>query len=408
MQDRNELLQAVFEHIDREKIIALAQKMISIPSYTPEGEAEVAVGLRQFLEQQGIQVSLEKVDGASVNLIARIPTEAEEVGLLLNGHLDTVPPTSAMPLPPFAGTIEGDLMWGRGAVDMKGGLAAMACAMVALKASGIPLKRSLVLAAVAAEERGNLGTAALVQQIVNVRWAIVGEPTGLDLIIAHKGVDRYQIVVEGRAAHESMPERGVNAILYAARLIVALESELFRKTRQEFHPLLGRPTYNIGTIRGGISRNTVPDRCVFQISKRWLPGDSPEAIRAEIETVVRAIQATDPKARISVIREPEMERIPHPPLETPPDHPLVETLATVVNAITGHMPRLRGLPFFTDAALLQAAAIPTVVFGPGDTALAHSDEERIPLSELETAAKVYAGIAAVACSLYDPAPRALS
>jgi acetylornithine deacetylase/succinyl-diaminopimelate desuccinylase family protein len=399
VEDRIELFHEVFSHINTEEVVALTRKLISIPSYAPDGEKEAAEELVRFMMQYGIPTSLQKVSGDTVNLIACLPSESDEVGLLLNGHLDTVPPSSAMRFPPFDGRIEGGLMWGRGAADMKGGLAAMACALVALKNSAIPLKRSLILSAVSAEERGNLGTATLLRQVPRAQWAIVGEPTSLDLVIAHKGVDRFQIVVEGKAAHESMPHLGVNAILYAARLIVALENKLFRKANQRHHPLLGRPTYNIGTIQGGISRNTVPDRCIFQISKRWLPGDSPEAIRNEIEEVVRSVQAVDPSAHVSVEREKELEEIPHPPFEISSDHPLVQTLASIVLTVTGRAPTFRGLPVFTDAALLQAAGIPAVLCGPGDIALAHSDDESVPLSDLELAAKIYAGAAIIACNI---------
>jgi acetylornithine deacetylase/succinyl-diaminopimelate desuccinylase-like protein len=283
---------------------------------------------------------------------------------------------------------------------MKGGLAAMACALAAICAADLPLKQSVMLSAVAAEERGNLGTAAFIQGGVNAKWAVVGEATGLDVIVAHKGVDRYSIIVEGRSAHESMPELGVNAIMQAARIISALHEALWPRLEEQVHPSLGPATYNIGTIQGGISRNVVPDRCVFQIGKRYLPGDTPEAIRAELEEAIAACEA-EPDARVSVVREPEFDRIPHPPLEVHPGHPLPRALGAAAARLTGRTPRMRGWGAFTDAALLQAAGIPAVIFGPGDVSLAHTDEERIALSEVVAAAEVYALFAAVACGLED-------
>jgi acetylornithine deacetylase/succinyl-diaminopimelate desuccinylase len=338
------------------------------------------------------------VDEFGVNVIAALSGKNPEIGLLLNGHLDVVPPSSAMRYPPFDAIIQDGRLWGRGAVDMKGGLAAMACALGAIQRAGSLLDRSVMLSAVASEEQGCRGTAKFIQSGVSARWALVGEPTGLDLVIAHKGVDRYQVIVEGRAAHESMPERGLNAIVQAARVIGALDEHLLSVGQRQAHPLLGQATYNIGTIEGGLSRNMVPDRCMFRISKRWLPGDSPEAIRSEIEA---AIGGAGSETRISVVREPDVEQVPRPPLELMPEHPLVRALASTVAQLTGRAPSLRGWAAYTDGGLLQMAGIPTVVFGPGDLKLAHSDDEHVLLEDVISAAKLYAAFAVVACSSTD-------
>ena len=394
-EQAKELLAQVRAHLHPESVVALARQLITVPSYTAEGEEQAAVVLEQFLHRAGITTERQQVEDVGVNVIATLPGESEESGLVLNGHLDVVPPSSAMRYPPFEATIAGGCLWGRGAADMKGAVAAMACAFTAVKAAGIPLKRPVTLTAVASEEKGNRGTAALVRQGVRAAWAVVGEPTGLDLVVAHKGVDRYQVVVEGRAVHESLPERGLNAIVQAAHLIAALDSHLLARTKEQTHPVLGQATYNIGTIEGGISRNMVPDRCMFRLGKRWLPGDSPEAIRAEIEAVIRAARL---EAHISLLREPDMERVPHPPLELEPDHPLTRTLAAAVTSVTGQPPALLGWAAFTDGALLQAAGVPSIIFGPGDLSLAHSDEEHIQLSELVTAAEIYAAFTMMACT----------
>ena len=386
----------VQEHLDRESVINLTRELVSAPSHTAEGEEQAAAVLEAFFEEAGISTTRQPVEDVGVNVLATLPGEGEEVGLLFNGHLDVVPPSSSMPFPPFTPTVKDDQMWGRGTVDMKGGLAAMACALAAVHAADLPLKRSLVLSAVAAEERGNLGTAALVREGVQARWAVVGEATELDVIIAHKGVDRYKVFVEGRSAHESMPELGTNAIIYAARIVNALHESLWPQMEERVHPVLGPATYNIGTIQGGISRNMVPDRCVFQIGKRYLPGDSPDAIRAELEETIAACEL-DPGVRVSLVHEPEFDRVPHPPLEVHPDHPLPQALSATAARVTGRSPRLGSWGAFTDGALLQSAGIPSVIFGPGDVRLAHTDDEHIALSELVTAAEVYALLAAVAC-----------
>jgi acetylornithine deacetylase/succinyl-diaminopimelate desuccinylase len=381
--------------IDPEAVVALTRQLIAVPSHTPEGEIGAAVVLERFLQRSGIPTARQEVGDFGVNVIATVSAESDEIGLLFNGHLDVVPPSSAMTHPPFAAIVEEDQLWGRGAVDMKGGLAAMACALTALQNAGVPLKRSVMLSAVASEEQGCRGTAVLVRRGVSARWAVVGEPTSLDLVIAHKGVDRYQVTIEGRSAHESMPEKGINAIIHAAHIIAILNEKLIPEVGQHDHPLLGRATYNIGTIEGGISRNMVPDRCMFRISKRWLPGDSSEAIRDAIEA---AIHRADPEVQISVVRERDVEEVPRPPLEISPDHPLTRTMAAAISRVTGRNPAIRGWAAYTDGALLQVAGIPTVVFGPGDLELAHTDDEHILLSDVITAAEVYTTFALMACS----------
>ncbi len=383
--------------IEPETLISLARSLIAQPSHTPQGQEATAEVLARFLEQAGILCARQRVDNWGVNLIATLPGHDGEPGLMLNGHLDTVPPTAAMRFPPFEATIAEGQLWGRGSVDMKGSVAAMACALVALHRSGIPLQRTVTLAAVACEEQGNRGTAALMASGVPAAWAVVGEPSGLDLVIAHKGVDRYQVTVGGRAAHESLPDRGLNAITQAARIITALDDTLIPGARQRTHPLLGTSTYNIGTIQGGLSRNTVPDRCVFQIAKRWLPGDSVSAIRNEIEAAVRAVPT---EARVSVTHEPEFDLIPHPPLEISPRHQLTRGLSEVIRMVAGRKPAEIGWPAFTDAALIQAAGIPAIVCGPGSIDLAHGDDEHVPLSELHVAAQIYATFAGLLCGPY--------
>jgi acetylornithine deacetylase/succinyl-diaminopimelate desuccinylase family protein len=396
MEKRDDLLAVLFKHLDADIVLDLARDLIRTPSHTPPGEEAAAAVLERFFERAGLPTQIQRVEDVGVNLIATLPGDREETALLLNGHLDIVPPSSSMRYPPFDPVIHDDLLWGRGSCDMKGGLAAMACALAMIRAAGLPLKRSVVLAAVASEEQGNRGTAALIQKGLRARWAVIGEPTGLDLVIAHKGVDRYRFQIEGRAAHESLPERGTNAIVAAAHVIAALDRNLSPEVRRQTHPLLGQATYNIGTIQGGISRNTVPDRCTFQISKRWLPGDSPAAIRTELENGIRDVQT---EAHVSITREPEFDRIPHPPLELAPDHPLTRSLTETVDRILGRKPALSGMPGFTDAALLQHAGIPSVVFGPGDLKLAHSDGEYVPVSELLQATKVFAAFALIAANM---------
>lgn len=398
-----EVISEVRRHLDGDAAIELARQLVAVPSHTASGETEAADVLEHFLQAAGITTLRQRVEDVGVNLLATLPGVTEGGGLLYNGHLDTVPPSSAMPHPPYAAVVENGRMWGRGTVDMKGGLAAMACALAAVHAAHVPLQRPVTLAAVACEERGNLGTAALIAGGIRAEWAVIGEATDFDLVTAHKGVDRYRIVVEGRAAHESMPERGINAIIEASHVIGAMHSLLWPRATARAHPQLGCATYNIGTIQGGTSRNTIPDRCVFQLSKRWLPGDSPDAIRSDIE---EAIAQAAPKARVVVEREPEFDRLPHPPLEISAGHPLVRGLAACIGSTTGRVPALCSWGAFTDGALLQYGGIPAVICGPGDVGLAHTDDEQIAVADIVKAVELYAVFAAAACCAPDIASAA--
>ncbi|MDR7419369.1 MAG: M20 family metallopeptidase [Armatimonadota bacterium] len=379
--------------VSPDEITALARSLVAIPSFGPEHgwESGVAAALEDLLRAEGIPTRRQPVDDGRENLIGVLPGARDGPPLLiLNGHMDTVPPSSLMARPPFAAEVAGGELWGRGAADMKAGLAAMVMAAVALHRAAVRPPRPVVLAAVAMEEMGNVGTHVFAEDLVasgaQASGAVVGEPTGLGLVTAHKGVDRYRVTVFGRAAHGATPEHGCNAIVRASRLIVALEEQVIRRAPPHTHPLLGRPTYNIGTIHGGTSRNTVPDRCTFQIEKRYLPGERVSQFREELEAVVaRSIG----REGAELVHESGFDRIPHRPLDIAPDHALVAALAAAVAEVTGRAPQTFGWPAFTDAAILQAHGIPAVVCGPGELARAHADDERVPLAQIADAVRIY-------------------
>jgi acetylornithine deacetylase/succinyl-diaminopimelate desuccinylase len=385
--------QRVDAAIDAAEVLALARRLVAVPSFAADHgwEAGAAEVLEDFLQEEGVTMTRQPVVGGRENLIAVLP--GRSIGrplLMLNGHLDTVPPSGSMRYPPFAAEVHDGRLWGRGAVDMKGSVAAMTAAFVALHRAGLRPPRPLVLAAVIGEETGGLGTSALGRGGPPADMAVVGEPSSLAIIPAHRGVFRCDVVVRGRAAHGSTPEIGVNAIGLAARLIVALDERLPEMWQSQRHPVLGGPSVNIGTIRGGIATNVVPDRCEFTFGKRWIPGDSPERIRADLEAVIGAAIGA---GRAEVVRDEAFEAVPRPPLDLPVDHPLVRALAHAVEAVTGRGAPIGRFQAFTDAAVLQAAGTPAVVFGPGDLALAHTDEEHVPVDALHAAARIYARLA---------------
>jgi len=383
--------------INAGETVDLARRLVAIPSYGPDHdwEAGVARVLEEFLRREGFAVTRQPVVNGRENLLAVLPGRRDGAPLLmLNGHMDTVPPSGSMRYPPFAAEVHDGRLWGRGAVDMKGAVAAMTVALAALRRAGVRPPRPVVLAAVIAEESGNLGTAALGTGGPPADLAVVGEPSGLAIIPTHRGVYRCEVVVHGRAAHGSTPELGVNAIGLAARLIVALDERLPVMWKDQRHPVLGGPSVNIGTIRGGIATNVVPDRCEFTFGKRMVPGDSPERVRADLETV---IAATIGAAQAELVGDAKFDAVARPPLDIAADHPLVRTLADAVDAITGRPAAIGRFQEFTDAAVLQAAGTSAVVFGPGDLALAHTDDEHVPVDALHAAARIYARVALRLC-----------
>jgi acetylornithine deacetylase/succinyl-diaminopimelate desuccinylase len=383
--------------IDAEELLAFARRLVAIPSYGPDHgwETGVAQAVEEFFRREGIPVSRQPVVDGRENVVARLPGRRDgRPMLLLNGHMDTVPPSSSMRYPAFAAEVRDGRLWGRGAVDMKGALAAMIAAFAALHRAGVRPPRPIVLAAVIGEETGGLGTAALGVNGPPAEMAVVGEPSGMAIIPAHRGAFRCDIVVHGRAAHGSTPELGVNAIVLAARLIAALDERLPVMWKDQRHPALGGPSVNIGTIRGGVAGNVVPDRCEFTFGKRWIPGDSPERICADLEAVIAATVGAE---RAEIRRDTGSGTMARPPLETPPDHPLVAALAAAIEEVSGRPARFGRFQAFTDGALLQAAGTPAVIFGPGDLALAHTDEEHVDVGALAPAARIYARLALHLC-----------
>lgn len=383
------------------EVLDLARRLVAIPSYGPEHGWERGVGraLGEFLTREGFTVTRQRVAESRENVLAVLPgapapgsarRDGHRPLLLLNGHLDTVPPSGSMRYGPFAAEVHDGRLWGRGAVDMKGSVAAMTVAFAALRRAGFRPSRPVMLAAVIGEETGGAGTAALGTGGPPGDMAVVGEPSAFTIIPAHRGVYRCDVVVHGRAAHGSTPELGVNAIERAARLITAFRDRLPEMWKDQRHPILGGPSVNVGTIRGGVAANVVPDRCEFTFSKRWVPGDSPQGIRADLEQVIADNVG---RGQAEVVGDDAFDTIPRPPLDVPLEHPLVRALGEAVEAVTGHPAAIGRFQAFTDAAVLQAAGTPAVVFGPGDLALAHTDEEHIAVDALRTAARIYARLA---------------
>jgi acetylornithine deacetylase/succinyl-diaminopimelate desuccinylase len=382
--------------------IRLLRDLVRAPSHpgVARQEEPVARLLAAFLDRRGLEVSLDEVRPGRPNLIARLRGGGSGRALVLCGHTDTVPPNTVMTIDPFAAEIRDGRVYGRGACDMKGALAAMAAALAGLSDSRTRPAGDVLLAAVVDEEMGSLGAEALVRSGFRADGCVVGEPTGNEVAIGHRGVDWIEVELTGRAAHGGRPADGVSAILAAARLVRLLDEELRPALGRRAHPLMGAPSLNVGVIHGGDQPNIVPARCVVRIDRRWVPGETVEGIYAEVAGLVEEVRREAP-GLLSEIRRAEgcLATMPHSPLDTPAGHPLVECALAVRRDHGAREPKPVAFPAWSDAALLaNEAGIPAIVMGPGDLAQAHSADEWVSAAQVEEAAIQYAAVAARFCA----------
>ncbi|MDH3403772.1 MAG: M20/M25/M40 family metallo-hydrolase [Acidobacteriota bacterium] len=381
--------------------IELAAELVRIPSHPGLARQEegVATALAAYLDRAGLAPVLEEVAPGRPNLLCALDGAAPGPHLLLCGHTDTVPLNAADPGVGFAGAVRDGRLTGRGAVDMKGALAAMAAALAALAEAGGLAAGRVTLAAVVDEEMESLGAEHLVRSGLTADGAVVGEPTGNRLCRGHKGLEWLEISFVGRAAHGGAPAAGVNAIDGAALFVQRVRSELAPRLAARAHPLLGPPTLNFGTVRGGDQPSTVAAACTLTADRRSLPGESYETMRAELEELLAAVRRELPGLGTSVRRlAGGMATLEHVALETPPGERVVACAAAARTRVCGAAGELGAFPAWTDGALLASAAgIPTIVMGPGDLALAHSPRESVAIEELTEAAALYARTALEFC-----------
>lgn len=379
---------------NRSTVTALLRDLVQAPSYygLPRQEEKTVAVLAKFFAAHGIDCSQTEVQPGRPNLLARVTGEFSGKHLLLCGHTDTVPPNKVTAMDPLAAEIRDGRMYGRGTVDMKGALAAMAGALLALKDVGAVQHGSVSLAALIDEEMESLGAEALIHSGFAADGAIVGEPTGNLIAIGHKGLEWLEIELLGKATHGGTAHRGVNAISAAARFIRLVEDELLPQLQRRQHPVMGSPSLNLGTIHGGDQPSTVAAACKIQIDRRWIPSENVEMVFGELENLLTHVRQLMPGISTAIRRVPGgMATMIHGPMEIAEDHPLVFAAQKARQEICGKAGELIAFPAWTDAALLaREGSIPCLVCGPGDLALAHSAEESIALDEVYQAAEIYA------------------
>jgi len=374
---------------EQDAVLALTQELIRIESHSdaPGREAQIGGFLVDWFKEHGIDAKRQSVVENRANVIARLPG-GDGPSLMLCGHLDTMP--AGVMENAFSPRIEGEgkdaILHGRGACDMKGAVAAMACTLTAIKKSNVPLAGDLVFAGTVDEESGALGAKRLIDEGIVTTYAVVGEPTSLRLAVAHKGASFIRVTLRGRGAHGSVPEKGINAATYAARIAVTLEEDLRPHLTKRTHPLLGASTVSVGRICGGTKPNIVAETCELDIDRRILPGES--GIVEEIRTLVANICNGVESLSYSVQEMPETAVVPHVPLTTSPNATLSKVVAHTCRTLDVDNQPI-GLTYWTDGGVLAAAGIETIILGPGDIALAHSPQESVPVLELTLAARIY-------------------
>jgi acetylornithine deacetylase/succinyl-diaminopimelate desuccinylase-like protein len=338
------------------------------PRHPHAGEKNVADFLAAIAARAGLEIEFQKVLPGRANLIARLlPKNKIRQTILLAPHLDTVGADGTKFIPQR----KNGKLFGRGACDTKGSVAAMLSAVCELAESkNRPRETEIVFAGLIDEEHVQAGSRALAKSKFKADLAIVGEPTKLQVVTAHKGSLWLEMETRGKAAHGATPQFGKNAIHEMACIVDLLETDYAKKLRKRKHPLLGTATVNVGMISGGVQPNIVPDRCQITVDRRTLPGETDAGVKSEIKNFLRARNLS---AWIS-----EKKLAPAIPLETNHKLPLIQKFLKCA----GQKNPL-GVHFFCDAAVLSAGGIPSVVFGPGDVAQAHTTDEWISLSELE-------------------------
>jgi acetylornithine deacetylase len=365
----------VLEEIRDEETVKLLRELVAQPSENPPGnERECAQLLSSFLEQRGVETRLVEVAPGRPNLYATLGSSSPI--LVLSGHLDTVPAGGGWTLDPFSGAVIGGWVYGRGACDMKAGLAAMAGALVAVKRSGVALRGSLALHAVVDEEVSSAGARRAAAE-EPADWVIVTEPSNGRVFSTGNGQVNFEIVFHGRSVHSSHPEDGRNAIDDAAAFICLVEEESRRLAAAPF-PGIGPATYSVGLVKGGRGGSTVADRCELTLDRRVLPSESLESAEEQVRALLGRLESERP----GLVGELS-QSVAFPPLKGTDAEELERVLkgAVVASGETVSY-ELGGMRFATDASWYEAAGHPAVVFGPGDIAVAHQPDEHVAIDEL--------------------------
>jgi succinyl-diaminopimelate desuccinylase len=383
----------VFKGLAQEaELVRLLCDLVSIESVNPSlkggqrGEAALAEYVTDYMARLGLAVRSQPVLTGRANVLGRLKGNGGP-SLVLEAHMDTVT------LEPMAEAlvprIRDSRVYGRGACDTKASLAAMLYALKLLREHAAVDHADVLMAATVDEEVAFRGVLALVDSQPGAGAAVVGEPTDLVPVIAHKGVVRWRILTHGRAAHTSKPEEGNNAIYQMVEVIRALHERIEPRLAERAHPFAGAPSICVSVIHGGLQINIVPPECVIEIDRRTVPGETHEQVLAEIDEALDEIRRREP----TFVIERQDPMVADWPLYTPLDSAIAQAGVDACRAIRGPV-EASAAPYGTDASKLsELGHIPSLVLGPGSITQAHTDDEWVSIAQLVQAAEIYAQIA---------------
>ncbi|HKS07774.1 MAG TPA: ArgE/DapE family deacylase [Gemmatimonadaceae bacterium] len=365
--------------------LELTQQLVRIDSRNPSlaadgpGEIECARALKAVLDAWGFRTELIEDTPRRASVVARIGGGSGR-SIMLNGHIDTVQ-VDGMTHDPYDPKIADGKMWGRGSCDMKGGVAAMCCAAARANEAG-QLNSEVIVTAVADEEWSSIGTRDVLSRGYRADACVVTEPTCMAVAPAHRGFVWVTFTFRGRAAHGSRYDIGIDAIRHAAFLLAELDLLESRELVNITHPLLGHASLHASLIEGGVAMSAYPDRCVLRVERRSLPGETVKGVLGQLERACANVKARYPQFDVTMTMDSERH-----PSDVPTDAPIVKALSDATAAVSARAP-IAGVSYWSDAALLNDAGMPTVCYGPGDIALAHGAIEWIPVEEITRATNI--------------------
>jgi acetylornithine deacetylase len=379
--------------MSREELTALTAALVAVDSTNPDlapggaGEAEIAGFVAGWLRAAGLAVEMHELAPRRANVVAVARGSGGGRSLMLNAHMDVVGAGGMEG--PRTPRVEGDRLYGRGAYDMKASLAAIMLAGREAAASG--LRGDVIVTAVADEEYASIGAQDVARRM-GADAAIVTEPTGLELCVAHKGFVWLEVETRGVAAHGSRPDEGIDAIVKMGPVLVGLETLAGELGVRRGHPLLGPGSVHASLIAGGQELSTYPDRCLLAIERRTIPGETLAEVEAQIAAILERATEADPtfsaEQRTLLVRDSFAVAL---------DEPIVEVAQRHLGRVLGHAPVIAGASGWMDSAFLAAAGIPTVIFGP-DGAGAHADVEWVDLPSAMRAAEALLGVIGEFCA----------
>ncbi len=380
-------LNEVINLIDEEELVEMLEGLVRVPGHINYDvqEKEISIYTADILKKEKINTEMQEVEPGRFNVIGKINGKNNGKSLVLNGHLDTVPPNDSMKS--YEPKINGGKIYGLGTSDMKGAVAAMLYSLIIIKRASIELDGDLYFTGVIGEESGGTGTRFLINSGFRPDYFIVGEPTELKIVNSHKGCFLIDVIIEGKAAHASIPEKGANAIAAMGNFIYKINKEYIPELNKRIQQGVGCATLSYGIIQGGKKVNIVADKCVLQIDRRWIASEKNEQLTKEIEKFLIDVCMENKDLKFYTV-----EKLPpnayFGPFYLPENNEFVSICKDAIS-MTGIKPSMSSLTGWTDGATILHAGIPVLILGPGSIEQAHTADEWVSLKEVTDAVKIY-------------------